>query len=286
MCYGLFYLVNPHRYGGNNIETAPAVVHLLAAFFKRSPSSILSKMLNLDGSRLNSARAEPLLFAILSQAPDRFFALYRTILSFARDMGISNQAIPDYLEILNEPTVPEVLLGQDELPLDVANLLHDKSEEMTRIEATYQLGELLTERLVEQKVRLGQSLFAREVLANCAYTCVFCGFAPKSLPKRHGLLRASHIKPWAQSTANERLDLRNGLTACPIHDAAFDQGYISIDEHYKIHRSLIIQRSLIDDPGVEHYFGDFLRPSLIFPADARTLGSDYIAYHRQQIFRP
>ncbi|WP_407664684.1 HNH endonuclease [Micromonospora tarensis] len=33
------------------------------------------------------------------------------------------------------------------------------------------------------------------------------------------MLVASHIKPWRVSTHAERLDPRNGLAACPTHDA-------------------------------------------------------------------
>jgi putative restriction endonuclease len=36
------------------------------------------------------------------------------------------------------------------------------------------------------------------------------------------MLIASHIKPWRISTSTERLDVRNGLAACPTHDIAFD----------------------------------------------------------------
>lgn len=66
LCYGLFSLVDPHHYGGANIDRVPAIVGTLATFFRRTPGSITSKMLNLDGSRQHSAREEPLLFAYLA----------------------------------------------------------------------------------------------------------------------------------------------------------------------------------------------------------------------------
>ena len=40
-------------------------------------------------------------------------------------------------------------------------------------------------------------------------------------------LRASHIKPWAVATNQERLDGNNGLMLSPHVDLLFDQGYIS-----------------------------------------------------------
>ena len=47
---------------------------------------------------------------------------------------------------------------------------------------------------------------------------------------RHRLLIASHIKPWRDSTPAERLDARNGIAACPIHDAASDTGLLTVND--------------------------------------------------------
>ncbi|MDC0682621.1 HNH endonuclease signature motif containing protein [Sorangium atrum] len=42
------------------------------------------------------------------------------------------------------------------------------------------------------------------------------------------LLRASHIKPWADcETDAERLDVYNGILLAPHLDAAFDRGFIT-----------------------------------------------------------
>ncbi|MBD8637675.1 HNH endonuclease [Stenotrophomonas sp. CFBP 13725] len=40
-------------------------------------------------------------------------------------------------------------------------------------------------------------------------------------------LRASHIKPWADSTHSERVDGENGLLLAPHADLLFDRGWIS-----------------------------------------------------------
>ena len=79
LCYGLFSILDPHRYGGANIDKVPPIVHTLAAFFRRTPGSITNKMLNLDGSRVHSARNEPLLFALLASEPTMYQTLYRDI---------------------------------------------------------------------------------------------------------------------------------------------------------------------------------------------------------------
>lgn len=50
LCYALFFVVDPHRYGGGRIDQAPRIVHGLARLFVRSSASITIKMKNLDGS--------------------------------------------------------------------------------------------------------------------------------------------------------------------------------------------------------------------------------------------
>ncbi|KAF0106267.1 MAG: hypothetical protein FD146_2694 [Anaerolineaceae bacterium] len=48
------------------------------------------------------------------------------------------------------------------------------------------------------------------------------------------LLRASHIKPWRDSSNSERLDKYNGLLLIPSLDACFDLGLISFSEEGNI----------------------------------------------------
>lgn len=285
LCYGLFPIVDPHSYGGANMHRLPSEVTNLAAFFRRSPGSVTSKMLNLDGSRKNGARAEPLLFATLSDNPDLYFNLYKDIIQTARDIAIDQITLPDFLNYFDVQSEQAVLLGQDELSVSTTTLLKGKDTELEQLDHSFKLGPILTERMVERKIRLAQHRFARAVLLNCNNTCVFCGFQPSTLPTNNGLLIASHIKPWAVSTDQERIDLRNGLTACPTHDAAFDRGYLTVNGGYRIHKAPILQQSLAHDQGVIAYFGPTLRTSLILPATAKPPHPTYLAYHRENIFK-
>ena len=285
LCYGLFSQLNPHRYGGSNIETVPPLVKNLAAFFHRSANSITSKMLNLDGSRSHGARQEPLLFATLASDPLLYPALYAQILLTARSIGIDETILPDFLGYLTPEQEGDALLGQDDLPASLGILLKDAEKDMQAIERDFQLGDRLTEKLAERKVRLTQHYFAQAVIENAGRRCVFCGFEPRSLPNRSALLRASHIKPWARSTPNERVDVRNGLAACPLHDVAFDQGYLTVNGGYRIHKARTLQESIANDPGVERYFGEILQTVLVFPERAKRPAANYLAYHQEHIFK-
>ena len=73
------------------------------------------------------------------------------------------------------------------------------------------------------KSRIGQSAFKKALLA-IEKKCRLCGVTDERF------LVASHIKPWSQSSNQERLEVNNGLLLCPNHDALFDKGYISFDD--------------------------------------------------------
>lgn len=86
------------------------------------------------------------------------------------------------------------------------------------------------ERLVVQRV--GQDLFREGLLDYWEGQCAVTSLAVPDL------LRASHIKPWADcSTDTERLDVFNGLLLAAHLDAAFDRGarrqlHSPIDDNY------------------------------------------------------
>lgn len=79
------------------------------------------------------------------------------------------------------------------------------------------------ERMVVQRV--GQNLFRSALLDYWNGRCCVTSLA---VP---GLLRASHIKPWANCESDdERLDVFNGLLLAPHIDALFDGGWISFSD--------------------------------------------------------
>lgn len=284
LSYALFFVMNPHRFGGANMDRAPDAVHLLASVFKRPPNSINYKMLNLDGSQINCGKLEPELFAALAAKPDKFVHLYQVIISAARGVGLDESRIPDFLGL---PVLDHrhFLLGQDEIGSDeLALVLREHSANMEMLERSKGLSEQETVRVVEQRARMGQHRFAKQVLDNYDHTCAFCGFSPKHL-KGHRLLLASHIKPWKDSNNRERLDPANGVAACPVHDSAFDTGLLMINGGLHIHLAGKLQETLHEVPRADHYFGDgSLATTLIVPTGGFPPGGRYLDYHRQHIF--
>ncbi len=92
------------------------------------------------------------------------------------------------------------------------------------------------ERLVVQRV--GQDVFRAALLDFWNARCPLTGIAHPRL------LRASHMKPWADcDTDAERLDVHNGLLLAAHLDAAFDAGLIS----FEMDGSLAVSPALADE---------------------------------------
>ncbi len=74
-----------------------------------------------------------------------------------------------------------------------------------------------TVKVVEQKVRIGQSYFRAKLLAEMK-SCPITGIDDKRI------LIASHIKPWIHSDNEERVNTKNGILLSPLFDKLFDKG--------------------------------------------------------------
>jgi hypothetical protein len=117
--------------------------------------------------------------------------------------------------------------------------------------------------------RVGQGLF-RKRLQQIEKTCRLTGLSAV----KH--LRASHIKPWRDSTDAERLDGNNGLLLSPHVDHLFDQGYLTFEADGRVVFSRTLDRSVI---------------RLWKLASVQSTGpfnqkqQHYLEYHRAHIFK-
>jgi putative restriction endonuclease len=280
LCLAASFLVNHRQFGGSTADRAPEPVPSLARLFARPPSSVLAKMANLDGSRSHGARWDALAGAMLRDDPARFGHVYRLLFQAARVDGIGPDRLPDFLGI--EDGGELALLGQDEI--DSSVLEAGLRDQLARSLATSDWPERDTERILLAAARVGQHIFASAVLRNCGGQCVFCGFRPAAFGGKKMLL-AGHIKPWKDSTPRERLDLRNGLAACPPHDVAFDTGLLTVNGGLRIHVARSLATAVRADPLARQYYGQPpLLASLALPLDAQRPASRYLTWHHLNIF--
>jgi len=141
------------------------------------------------------------------------------------------------------------------IQIDIQKIEHDKL-----------LSETTKLRLIE--ARVGQGDFRKQCM-NLYPSCPVTGI------NFHPLLRASHIKPWADcKSVKERLDPFNGIMLAAHIDALFDDGWIS----FKNHGEIIISKKL------DYQTYNILNlPTSVGPFNNESL--DYLDWHRERIFR-
>jgi putative restriction endonuclease len=132
--------------------------------------------------------------------------------------------------------------------------------------ASSEFSEDETTRAYIIQARLGQGPF-RDRLLDYWGSCAVTGAQEKAL------LRASHIKPWCDSSNRERLDAYNGLLLSANLDAAFDKGLISFADC----GSILISNSFKEPES----FGINTNQTLSRIENSHL---PYLAFHRSNIF--
>lgn len=127
-----------------------------------------------------------------------------------------------------------------------------------------------TEREQLMRARRGQGLFRSQVRLvedRCRITGV---------SELHHL-RASHIKPWRESTNQERLSAWNGLLLAPHVDHLFDRGYISFEDD-----GLVLVSDALERQVISQWFDELPRHVGQF----RPEQQQFLAHHRKSVFLP
>ena len=123
------------------------------------------------------------------------------------------------------------------------------------------------------KVRVNQNFFRQMILAGYRSRCSVC-----ALP-REDLLVAGHIIPWSENVSL-RMNPRNGICMCVLHDKAFDKGLITIDDDYKVILSRNIKR-ISDEPAIERGFIAYEGKEIKLP-DRFIPEKKFLEYHRNR----
>src|SRR5262245_10313793 len=181
-----------------------------------------------------------------------------TLLQFGALSKVSRKT---YAQIVARVPVKEIVpqrRGEGALLNDVENI--KQREEIDRT----------TQRALID-ARLGQGRFRRDVLQLWSHRCAVTG------SRTSEAINASHIKPWRESSDEERLDPENGLPLIANLDALFDRGLISFDSSGRLMVSRLLNATEQE----------------IFALNSRMLRRQpsarmaaYLAFHREVRFRP
>jgi len=134
-----------------------------------------------------------------------------------------------------------------------------------------------TQREALVQARIGQGRFRADVtrLWGKGEVCALTGIA---LPE---LLIASHIKPWRESSNEERLDPANGLLLAAHADKLFDRHLLSFDMQRGDLRSVIAPVAQSDVARLGLTPGMPLRTSLLSPSAARRIENHMRDHHER-----
>jgi putative restriction endonuclease len=182
-------------------------------------------------------------------------------------------------EIWNEFSIDKEKLALESTVL-IAEFTGKQIEEVVELEDS-ETQELIKEtplgkdkqRLV--MTRINQSFFRGSILGIYDWKCCITGL---SIPR---LLVASHIVPWSVDK-NNRLNPENGLCLNSIHDKAFDNGYLTITNDYRVKLSKAILDFENEDI-VQRFFKDFDGLKINLP-ERYYPKEEFLEYHQTNIF--
>ncbi len=250
----------------------PGVLNLLqrSALRKAATDTGFDLLNNFEGWIEAASTHAPLRAVLTGEQPNIWLGLSMSPVAQALDLqqkpsppGLPTMAC--WVELESLQMLHQILGRAWALSRTLPNALEKRFEAM--------LHELsATEREATVKLRIGQGLFREGLMALWGGKCAITGL---DMPE---LLRASHAKPWADSTDAERLDVFNGLLLAAHWDAAFDAGLVTVDVDGKLRASQALTlgaiRVLAGEGGI--------------PAAAVKLHPQhgpYLEWHRERVFR-
>jgi hypothetical protein len=124
---------------------------------------------------------------------------------------------------------------------------------------------------IKESRRIGQEKYRNTLLEECP-------FCPITMINDERLLVASHIKPWAVSNENERIDPKNGFILSPLYDRLFDQGFITFTDEKHVLVSQWLTPKNAQRIGLKN--DSYIQ---LLPMDEER--KKYLEYHRKSVFR-
>ena len=231
----------------------------------------------LPFGRLNRSTPEVIELANLIRRTNNSVAL-RLVNFAACDPVIINSGrtgMPGGLSIC-KPIWDEYAGRKEELFYDAqqikANLLHSSIEDLVGINENDLVGK---DKKAFVKQRVNQDAFRSMILNLYEKRCALTGI---NIP---ALLVASHIIPWAVNQ-QERLNPENGLCLSALYDKAFDKGFISFDNQYRV---ILAEKLKLyqAEPYYGKHFASIEGQPIALPEYHRP-NKEFLEWHRDCIF--
>lgn len=161
-----------------------------------------------------------------------------------------------------------IYYGDDKLNKEVSEYIKNYCRAISFVSEIEQNTKKLEgkEKEIVIKHRINQGVFRKKLLKKYKKCCL-CNVSMENL------LIASHIKPWSECTAIEKLDENNELLLCPNHDKLFDSNLISFKRNGKI--------KISDKLSPDDYKDLSLSKDLSIEVTSKN--EQYLRYHRKKL---
>jgi putative restriction endonuclease len=143
----------------------------------------------------------------------------------------------------------------------------------------YELQNIDSEiKITLRKSIVRNSFFRKLVVREYNYRCAFCKLRIVRDPNQN-IVDGAHIKPFSEFL-DSKID--NGLSLCKNHHWAFDLGWFSIDNNYRI----LIAQGLDDDSPYTRAMKEFERELIALPSNERYFPRlESLKWHRENKFK-
>lgn len=273
--FGLYMMLNQQqRNDKNNPHTAQLAIGL-----ERTVGSVYMKLMNLRAHDPNerargvsglahSGKLEMQIWQEYQEQGDMMLILaLKSYVSFIEKVPLPTQ------NSLTRRNTHTSSAPQKSLVEETTSLLIGALEPATTPGQQQTTAPLGSEHETTALSRVNQSYFRNALVANYHDTCCLTGI------NIDPLLIASHIKPWKVSTGFEKTNAANGLLLNAFHDKAFDRGYMTIDDDYRVHISSRAPHTDINDYWLYQFEGRHIAlPSSNPPSH------EFIEYHQKHVF--
>jgi putative restriction endonuclease len=136
-----------------------------------------------------------------------------------------------------------------------------------------------TVKITLRKSIVRNSFFRKLVVREYDYRCAFCKLRIIRDPSQN-IVDGAHIKPFSEFL-DSKID--NGLSLCKNHHWAFDLGWFSVDDDYRI----IVAQGLDEDSPYTRSMKEFDREPIVLPSNERYFPRlESLQWHRDNKFRP
>ncbi|TAE57046.1 MAG: HNH endonuclease [Nostocales cyanobacterium] len=130
-----------------------------------------------------------------------------------------------------------------------------------------------------KKTIIRNAFFRKAIVSVYGCQCAFCGLIVNKTINQN-IVDGAHIKPFSQFYDSR---IHNGIALCKNHHWAFDRGWFSVDDKYKI----IVSKELEEVSPHAKPIKDFHGEKLILPKIEKYFPDiEALEWHRHNIFQP